>query len=174
MLVAAICSLGDRKPASAQDVLAQDTLNVMLNKSTVLKLDREVKTVVIGKSEIADVSMESRNLMVISGKSVGETNLYVLDGNGEEIVRYNVVVAPEDDRHVTVNRSTDALWTYSCNPRCVVIKNPTDVVGTAFVPPPSAAPVQPAAAPAPAVAPGTTTGVPASTGVTGTQTAPAQ
>ena len=53
-----------------------------------------------------------------------ETNLLVLDRRGDEIVRYDVVVAPEFDRHVTINRGTASPATMSCDPRCVGVASP--------------------------------------------------
>jgi pilus assembly protein CpaC len=101
-----------------------ETINVTLHKTQALKISRAAATILVGKAEIADVSVESRRLIFLTGKSAGETNLLIYDGTGNEILNADLVVAPEGRRHVTIYRSTEDMATLSCDPRCTRVPNP--------------------------------------------------
>lgn len=115
VLVAAVCLA---QPSWSQ------TIGITLGKTEPLRFDQPVSTVLIGDPEIVEIAVESVRLVFLTGKRVGETNLLVLDRRGDEIVRYDVVVAPEFDRHVTINRGTASPATMSCDPRCVGVASP--------------------------------------------------
>ncbi len=115
VLAAAVCLA---QPSWSQ------TIGITLDKTEPLRFDQPVSTVLIGNPEIVAVAVDSVRLVFLTGKQVGETNLLVLDRRGNEIVRYDVVVAPELDRHVTIHRGTDSPATMSCDPRCVGVAGP--------------------------------------------------
>ncbi len=134
-----------------------ETINVTLDKARVLRVERPIATVSIGNNDIATVSVESLRLIFLTGKAVGETNLVILDKKGNEIANYDIVVAPETERHVTIHRGTTGVVTLSCDPRCTTVGNPKtlgDTSGGAAAPaaggsaPAGAAPAAPAATPA--------------------------
>ena len=118
------CLLLAAGPAGAQ------TINVTLDKARVLRIDRPVATVSIGNDDIASVSVESLRMIFLTGKAVGETNLVILDKKGNEIANYDIVVAPETRRHVTIHRGTAGVATLSCDPRCTTVANPTTLGGS--------------------------------------------
>lgn len=126
VLAAAVCLA---QPSWSQ------TIGITLHKTEPLRFDQPVATVLIGNPEIVAVAVDSVRLVFLTGKQVGETNLLVLDRRGNEIVRYDVVVAPELDRHVTIHRGTDSPATMSCDPRCVGVANPDTGDGTATTSP---------------------------------------
>ncbi len=130
VLAAAVCLA---QPSWSQ------TIGITLHKTEPLRFDQPVSTVLIGNPEIVAVAVDSVRLVFLTGKQVGETNLLVLDRRGNEIVRYDVVVAPELDRHVTIHRGTDNPATMSCGPRCVGVANPDAGDGTATTSPVAAA-----------------------------------
>ena len=116
--LAAVFAVGIVGAASAE------TLEIVIDKTGWLSLQRAAGSIVVGKAEIADVTVDSPRLLLLTGKTVGETNLLVLDPQGREILALNVIVIPETERHVTINRGASAVTTWSCNPRCVNVKNP--------------------------------------------------
>ncbi len=126
VLAAAVCLA---QPSWSQ------TIGITLDKTEPLRFDQPVAIVLIGNPDIVGVAVESVRLVFLTGKQVGETNLLVLDRRGNEIVRYDVVVAPELDRHVTIHRGTDSPATMSCDPRCVGVANPDTGDGTATTSP---------------------------------------
>jgi hypothetical protein len=103
---------------------AGETLTVTVDKSELLRIGRAASTVVVGQPSVADVQVESPRLVLVLGRAVGETNLIILDSNGDEIANYSVLVVPESDRHVTIFHGGDGVSTLSCNPRCAGVKNP--------------------------------------------------
>lgn len=103
---------------------AAETLSVTLDKTKVLRPQGKIAIVMVGNPDIAEVTVETPNLIFLLGLEVGETNLLLLDAKGNEIAAYDVVVAPEKERHVTVHRGPGGVATLSCDPRCTGIENP--------------------------------------------------
>lgn len=104
---------------------AGETIIVPVHKVEVVKLDRIPSVVLIANPTIADVAVESERLIFLFGLEPGETNLLILDTEGEEILSAPVVVVPILERQVTVNRaSANEEATYSCAPRCAAVKTP--------------------------------------------------
>lgn len=104
---------------------AGETIIVPVHKVEVVKLDRIPSVVLIANPTIADVAVESERLIFLFGLEPGETNLLILDAEGEEILSAPVVVVPILERQVTVNRaSANEEATYSCAPRCAAVKTP--------------------------------------------------
>jgi hypothetical protein len=99
------------------------TLHVGVDKASILRLDKDAATIMIANPAIADVAVENARLIFLLGRTTGETNLFILDDRGQEIMTAAIVVVPNRDRQVTVHRSlTEA--TLSCDPRCASIPNP--------------------------------------------------
>jgi hypothetical protein len=94
--------------ASAADI------KVYLGEDVVVRLPDRVSTIVIGQPFIADVSMQSGGLVVITGKGYGTTNLVVLDRAGAVLADHAVLVqGPADADYVVVHKAA-ARRTYYC------------------------------------------------------------
>ncbi len=104
-----------------------ETFNVRLDKAEILRLDEPASIVIVGNPSIADVTVENPNMLFLTGLAAGETNLIILDDNGEEILEYDLVVTSEIARQVTVHRNVDLLTTFSCKPRCIEVANPSEI-----------------------------------------------
>lgn len=109
---------------------ADATVDITLDKATVIRMPPHAQTIVIGNPIIADVTtLKADGLVVVTGKGYGETNMIFLDSTGNAIEETNVRV-----RHtqglLTVQRGMDRE-SYSCAPRC----EPTVSLGddTAFI-----------------------------------------
>jgi Flp pilus assembly secretin CpaC len=99
--------------ASAND----RTIRVDIDYARIVKIPQGASTLVIGNPIIADVTMlKNSQLMVITGKSFGTTNLIVLDKSGAQVGESIVTVVPAEDK-VVVQRGTHRE-SVSCNPRC--------------------------------------------------------
>ena len=92
-------------------------LEVLIDQTTMLRLERPAADIVIGNPSIADVSVQTGTVLVLTGKSFGETNLIVLDAQGQVIVNRRVVVAEPLGGYVTVYRGT-SRETLHCAPNC--------------------------------------------------------
>jgi Flp pilus assembly secretin CpaC len=74
--IAAVSALA-AGPARAAD----DDIIVKYDQSQLLRLKRPAAEIIIGNPSIADVSVQSGNLLVITGKSFGVTNIITLDAD---------------------------------------------------------------------------------------------
>lgn len=97
---------------------------VTYDQSTLLSLPRPAGEIIIGNSVIADVSVQKGNLLVVTGKSFGITNMIVLDTKREVIFEKRLLVKREEARVVNLHRGM-LRQTYNCTPQC----NPTVTVG---------------------------------------------
>lgn len=105
-------------PAMAQDLV------VKYDQSQLLRLPRRVSEIIIGNASIADATVQSGKLLVITGKTFGITNIIALDADKQIIIDKRVVVTRPTATVVNLTRG-DARQSYSCTPDC----NPSLVIG---------------------------------------------
>lgn len=99
-------------------------LVVAYDQSQLLRLPRPVAEVIIGNPSIADVAVQGGNLLVVTGKSFGVTNIIALDADRNVIQDQRVVVDRDDRRTVALFRGP-MRQTYTCAPTC----SPTLIIG---------------------------------------------
>lgn len=99
-------------------------LIVLYDQSQLLRLPRPVAEVIIGNPSIADVAVQGGNLLVVTGKTFGVTNIIALDGERNIIQDQRVVVQRDEVRTVNLHRG-GARSSYSCTPNC----SPTLTIG---------------------------------------------
>jgi len=99
-------------------------LVVAYDQSQLLRLPRAVSEVIIGNPSIADVAVQGGNLLVVTGKSFGVTNIIALDADRNVIQDQRVVVDRDDRRTVALFRGP-LRQTYTCAPTC----SPTLIIG---------------------------------------------
>ena len=104
--------------ANAEDLI------VKYDQSQILKLPRPVAEIIIGNPMIADVAIQSSNLLVVTGKSFGVTNIIVLDADRNIIQDQRIMVQREDTKIVYLQKA-GKRESYNCTPQC----NPTITVG---------------------------------------------
>jgi pilus assembly protein CpaC len=99
----ALASTAATSPVFGQSVYTADQysgahggqLDVPLNKSQILNVDRNFSRAMIGNDEIADIlPMTNRSLYVL-GKKMGTTSLTLYDGNNRMISVVDVAVGPD-------------------------------------------------------------------------------
>ena len=98
-------------PAGAADI------SVILDEAKLVKLPERVSTLVIGNPLIADASVQSGGLMVITGKGYGSTNIIALDRSGAVLIERTIEVKGPRTHTVVVYRGINRE-TYSCAPKC--------------------------------------------------------
>lgn len=99
-------------PACAANV------TVGVDQAKIMKLPTNVATIVIGNPLIADATLQSGGVMVLTGKGFGETNLLALDRKGEVVMNETVqVLGPTSKDVVVVYKGADRE-SYSCAPDC--------------------------------------------------------
>lgn len=99
-------------------------LFVKYDQSQLLRLPRPVTELIIGNPSIADVNVKASNLLVITGKSFGITNIIALDANRNVIQDQRVIVQRDEVSIVNVQRG-GKRQSFNCSPQC----NPTVTVG---------------------------------------------
>lgn len=101
-----------------------DDLIVKYDQSQLLRLPRPAAEIIIGNPAIADISVQTGNLLVITGKSFGITNIIALDAERNVIQDQRVLVKRDDVKVVNLQRGTQRQ-TYNCTPQC----NPSIMIG---------------------------------------------
>ena len=107
------CTIALASVASAK----AETVNVVLDQASILKLPERAATIVIGNPSIADASLQAGGLLVVTGKGFGTTNLIALDSRGGALAEYTLNVQAAKDGRVTVYRGVERE-TWSCAPKC--------------------------------------------------------
>ena len=100
-------------PAQADDV----TVNI--DEARVIKLPERVATIIIGNPLIADATLQSGGILVVTGKGFGATNLLALDRSGRVVMDKTVQVlgASTSSDLVIVFKGVERE-SYSCAPDC--------------------------------------------------------
>ncbi len=118
-------SLAAVLPLSSANAQAQSPeLIVKYDQSQLLRLPRPVAEIIIGNPTIADVTVQHNNMLVITGKTFGITNVIALDAERNIIQDQRILVIREETRVVNVQKGSKRE-TYNCAPMC----NPSLVVG---------------------------------------------
>ena len=93
-----------------------DDLIVRYDQAQLLRLPRPVSEIIIGNASIADVTIAGGNLLVITGKTFGITNVIALD-NEHNIIQDQKIMVERDQTLVNLRRGPQRE-TYSCTPQC--------------------------------------------------------
>ena len=95
---------------------AADAIEVFIDQAKVVKLPDRVGTIVVGNPLIADVSVQSGGMLVVTGKGYGRTNIIVLDRAGNVLIEQAVQV--QGPGGVVVVFRGSERESYSCAPNC--------------------------------------------------------
>ncbi len=95
-----------------------ESVTVHIDQAQLLKVPDRVATVVIGNPMIADATLQSGGILVVTGKGYGATNLMALDRDGRVILSDSVQVLGPSGPDLVVIYKGDARESYSCAPQC--------------------------------------------------------
>jgi Flp pilus assembly secretin CpaC len=95
----------------------QTTLPMVLDFAKILTFDQPARTIIIGNPGIVDGTLSDETAIVLTGKSVGTTNMIVLGEGGQEIANLRVNVST-NARQVTTVDHGGVQQTYSCVDSC--------------------------------------------------------
>lgn len=118
----ALVSLITPQAAQAQNLMGVKTLEpgdthvtkqvqIGLNKSLVIELDRPAADVVITNPEIADASVQTAKRLIFRGVEVGQTNAFVFDRQGNPLLNLEIAV------DVDTRQAEDLIKKYVPNAR---------------------------------------------------------
>ena len=99
--------------------------SVELNKTQIIRLPKAAGAILIGQPDIADISVHSVDTMFVVGRGYGQTNLIVLDADGNTLVETDINVVhtlPHEGVRVYNAKNRE---TFSCIPFC----QPSPVLG---------------------------------------------
>jgi len=105
-------------PARAEDLI------VKYDQSQLLRLPRAASEIIIGNPAIADVSVQAGNLLVVTGKTFGITNIIALDADRNVIQDQRILVRRDEVKVVNLQRGIHRQ-SYNCTPQC----NPSITIG---------------------------------------------
>jgi hypothetical protein len=113
LAVAFVLAAGASPARAETDVLA-----VTLDQAKIARLPRGAATLIVGNPMIADVTMlKNNNMMVITGKGYGQTNLIAIDDEGSIIEDKEIRVLPS--KALVILQSGGSRMSFACNPDCM-------------------------------------------------------
>jgi hypothetical protein len=102
--------------ASLSSAVANESISLILDRATVIKAPAKTAMVVIGNPAIADVSVQRNGVLVLTGKTYGETNMLALDDEGK-LISESWLRVQDNTRNLVVYRGAETE-SYSCTPNC--------------------------------------------------------
>lgn len=100
----------------ANQARANDLI-VRYDQATLLRLPRPAAELIVGNPSIADVAVQGGNMLIVTGKTFGVTNVIVLDAERNIIQDQRIVVNRDDPRVVNLHRGV-MRYSFSCAPYC--------------------------------------------------------
>jgi len=92
-------------------------VTVKVNMARILRINAPASTIIIGNPGIADAAIQDPQTLVLTGKSYGQTNLIVLDAQGNPIADTMIEVVQEQAGLVTVYLGSRRT-SMACEPVC--------------------------------------------------------
>ncbi len=93
-------------------------INVLIDEAKIVELSRPVHQVIIGNPAIADVALQSKNVLVFTGKSAGHTNIILLDENNRQILNKKVHVNTSNESGLVIMYRGRSRSSYHCGTVC--------------------------------------------------------
>jgi len=106
-----IAMLGSMNMAMAED------FHIQYDQAKLMRIVRPAHSIIVGNPSIADVSIQGKQLLVVTGKSFGVTNLIVLDEGGAVVLNRKLVVQGDDQKFVNLRKGS-VRESYNCTPTC--------------------------------------------------------
>ena len=108
---------------STSSAVAQDLI-VKYDQSQLLRLSRPVAEIIVGNPGIAEITVQSSDMLIITGRTFGITNVIMLDADRNIIQDQRIMVVRDEVRSLQLMKGTKRQ-SYNCAPQC----NPSLVAG---------------------------------------------
>lgn len=102
---------------SVGSAFAADTFVVPVDQARLMRVPDRTATIIVGNPLIADVSLQTGGVLVVTGKGYGSTNFLALDRAGNTLSEQQIVVKSPADNTVAVFYGS-TRQSYSCEPLC--------------------------------------------------------
>ena len=122
-MVAVTASIGTLLMLTSLPTSAKD-LVVRYDQAQLIRLPRPAADVIVGNPSIADVAIQGSNLLVVTGKTFGVTNVIALDADRNVIHDQRIFVERDNQKVVTLLKGS-TRESYTCTPACA----PTLTIG---------------------------------------------
>ena len=96
--------------------IAASSLSIVADRAKIVRIAGEVGSVIVGNPSFADVSVQKK-FIIIHGRNFGQTNILVLDENGDSLADLEVTIVKGPDRNISVYRAGHKA-SYACAPKC--------------------------------------------------------
>lgn len=103
--------------AAATAGVAKEPISVTMDRAKVMKISAPAETVIIGNPGIADATIHDKRTLIITGRTVGLTNLVILDAKGEPIADEIISVEKIQAGLISIQRGA-SRFSYNCTPNC--------------------------------------------------------
>ena len=117
------CGMGLAAAMSTSSAVAQDLI-VKYDQSQLLRLSRPVAEIIVGNPGIAEITVQSSDMLIITGRTFGITNVIMLDADRNIIQDQRIMVVRDEVRSLQLMKGTKRE-SYNCAPQC----NPSLVAG---------------------------------------------
>ena len=104
-------------PATASAAGTGDVIAANVDQAKLIRIPDRVATIIVGNPLIADITLQTGGILVVTGKGYGATNFVAMDRAGEVLVDRVILVEGPADPIVTVYRGVERE-SYSCMPIC--------------------------------------------------------
>jgi len=111
----ALCIAGAGMAATAP-ALAASSLTIIADRAKVVKIAGEIGSIIVGNPSFADVSVQ-KNYIIIHGRNFGQTNILILDDDGNSLADMEVTVIKGVNRNLSIYRGGKRA-SYACAPKC--------------------------------------------------------
>jgi len=113
LVVPLLAALGQAPLAAAE---TDSSITVKADQATLVALQGDPATVVIGNALFADVSLK-KGMIVIHGRQFGTTNVIVLDKDSTELAHFELHVVRGGSQNLTIYKAGSA-YSHVCAPVC--------------------------------------------------------
>lgn len=107
-------------PAPAAMAVDGAPISVNVNMARILRINAPASTVIVGNPGIADVTIQDPQTLILTGKSFGQTNLIVLDSQGNPIADTLLEVVQMTAGVMTVYQGQQRT-SLACAPTCQAV-----------------------------------------------------
>jgi len=97
--------------------IAAQSIKVIVDQASILRLSAEARTIIVGNPIIADVNIQDGQILVVMGKNSGSTNMIALDAQNREIANIDIVVQASRANSVTLYKGSSRI-SMNCAPSC--------------------------------------------------------
>jgi Flp pilus assembly secretin CpaC len=107
-------------------IAAAEDIRVTVDQAIPVRLAGPAEGVAIGNPAIAGVSVQNDQMLFVTGRTYGTTNLVVVGANGRLLYSGRIVVTPDESGNTVIMMRGTEVTRLDCSPMC---RGRADVAG---------------------------------------------